>query len=346
MTPVDGIDRLLKLNAEHSKLFVDAGTALERRFYREQHPTEIAVLKCMDGRLHLPVMTNTALGIIQSWRNLGGTFDLGWLGFQQSIESWKNYAMSKGRYSLVIATYHYARGEAHRGCRGFNYDRKEAERFSSVLKSQFDRVYGRKILYTIQMGIETDWDALILHGENGEVVDLGTVADDSHESLLKMLKRLYPEMPERIVLDFLPLVKGNIAHTKAVQESHRPTQDAEHKEWVLGVGRGFDWLHEINTAFIIGPFDPNLERAIATGATLLLDNIKSGRVNHGGGAVLMASAPYRNPAGEDQGLAREKALFLQKFASDAIAEKVPELKPYLQHLTVTVDMNTRAVNVL
>jgi hypothetical protein len=42
----------------------------------------------MDGRLNLPVMTQTAVGIIQPFRNLGGKFDLGWPFFQATLETW------------------------------------------------------------------------------------------------------------------------------------------------------------------------------------------------------------------------------------------------------------------
>jgi hypothetical protein len=44
------------------------------------------------------------------------------------------------------------------------------------------------------------------------------------------------------------------------------------------VGRGFDWPHAINTAFIVGPFDPNLSGAIGAAAVLLKGNIDDGRV--------------------------------------------------------------------
>jgi len=69
-TRTTGIDFLLDLNERHSRAFMDLSS--ERRRYRGEHLTEIAALKCMDGRLHLPVMTQTALGIIHPFRNLGG----------------------------------------------------------------------------------------------------------------------------------------------------------------------------------------------------------------------------------------------------------------------------------
>ncbi|MBL0011389.1 MAG: hypothetical protein IPP22_11175 [Nitrosomonas sp.] len=143
----------------------------------------------------------------------------------------------------------------------------------------------------------------------------------------------------------IPLVRGNIRHIAEIRQSNRPIEEAEHKEWVLGVGRGFDWLHAINTAFIVGPFDPNLSVAIETAARLLKGNIDDGRVDPNG-IVLLTSAAYRDEAGPEYHLAKEKALFLSKFAHDIIKEKVPDLVPHLQILTGFTDMDTRKFEVI
>ena len=57
----------------------------------------------------------------------------------------------------------------------------------------------------------------------------------------------------------------------------------------MGVGLGFGWLHAINTAFIVAPFDPNLSDAIGTVVALLKPNIDDARVDPSG-IVLMTSA--------------------------------------------------------
>ncbi len=338
-----GTDYLLDLNARHSRAFIDL--AMERRRYRGEHPTEIAALKCMDGRLNLSVMTRTAVGIIQPFRNLGGKFDLGWPFFQATLDQWAQYSIGRGRCCLIFVTYHFARGDTHRGCRGFNYDTNAARDTAIKLKNQFERIYGKGAVVPIVCGIETDLDALILHGEDGRVVDLAEVKEDlSGLELEGLLRSLYPSMPERILKDMIPLVEGNIKHSRKIRASNRPIEDAEHKEWVLGVGRGFDWLHAINTAFIVGPFDPNLSDAIGTAATLLKGNIDDGRVNPSG-IVLMTSAAYRE-IGPERELAKEKARFLSKFALDVIKAKVPDLVPHLNILTGFTDLNTRKFEVL
>ena len=343
-----GSEYLLDLNKKHSLLFAEPGAALERRRYRAAHPTEIAFIKCMDGRVHGPVMTETPLGIIQPWRNLGGKFDLGWFGFAQSMRDWVDYSVRHGRNCLVFVTYHYSRGDVHRGCRGFNYDVEAARASMAELKKQFDRVFGKKVVYAILVGVETDWESLVLHGEDGKTVDLVELADQSEHAIEKLIRTLYPDMPERIQLDLLPLIQGNIRHAGRTKHSDRSVTVSEHQEWVLGVGRGFDWLHETNTALIVGPFDPHLSQAIATAATLIKGNIDEKRivVGPGKGIVLLSSAPYRDAAGPERLLAEEKAKFLNRFSMDIIRSSVPELMEHVEQLTVTVDLHTRKIDVI
>ncbi len=70
------IEFLLNHNKKQSTLFCDPDAVLSRNQYRSRHPTNVAAMKCMDGRLNLSIMTQTPHGIIQPFRNLGGVFDL------------------------------------------------------------------------------------------------------------------------------------------------------------------------------------------------------------------------------------------------------------------------------
>ena len=341
----NGIEYLLALNKRHSALF-DAMHS-ERAQYRALHKTEIAFIKCMDGRVHGAVMTRTPLGIIQPWRNLGGMFDIGWFGFAQSIKEWFDYAVNQGHDCLVFATYHFAKGDRERGCRGFHYDIDVARESTKKLKDQFDRVFRRRGLYAIQCGIETDEESFVLHGDAGETVYLSDHDRGTDSELSMMLCRLYPNMPHGVVKDLLRLVRGNIEHSRVIRAMNRPVIDVEHREWVLAVGRGFDWLHEVNTALIVGPYDPNLDGAIRTAATLIKGNIDEGRIDvpARGGVVLLSSAPYRGLTGPARFLAAEKAKFLNAFALEVIREapELHDLLPRLEELTVTMDYNTRQI---
>lgn len=340
-----GIEYLLDLNRRHSTMFASPGMQLGRQKYRAEFPTEIQADKCMDGRLNLSLMTHTALGIIQPLRNLGGRFDLGWIAYQQEVLKWVHYSIQNGRNCLKLITYHFDRHDKHRGCRGFDYDVNAAKAFTANLKRQYDDTFGREVVYAIQIGIDTFNEALVLHGTNGEEVDLTEVQDSSPESLRNLVASLYPDMPRRIQQDLLPLVAGNIQHIADVKASKRPTEEVEHREWVLAVGRGFDWLHEINTALIVGPFHPNLSEPIGTAAKLILGNVSEGRVNDKD-IVLVSSAPYRETAGPEQKLAEYKARFLADFAYNEVKQQAPQLLKKLQRLTVAVDMNNRSLNVL
>ena len=64
--PIDQrIDWLFEHARDYSARFCSPENWLARERYRALHPTAIAVLKCMDGRINIPVAANTPLGIIQ-----------------------------------------------------------------------------------------------------------------------------------------------------------------------------------------------------------------------------------------------------------------------------------------
>ncbi len=336
---------LMRLNKKHSDQFSSPDARLARELYRAKHPTEIAAFKCMDGRIHIPVATNTPLGIIQPWRNIGGQFDMGWPHFGLDVMNWVKYSVSNGKKCLILVTYHYSRGNTHRGCAGYGYNYELALSETRKLKQQVERVFGsqHQVVYPVLFGFETDLDAVILNGENGEVVDVSQIEDKSEKALRMMLKRLYPDMPSRILEDFLPLIVGNIAHIEEVQLSNRPLSDTEHREWVIGVGRGFDWLHEPNMALIIGPFSPNLDEPIEKAAGIIKSNMEGSRVTHEN-FVLLCSAIYRDAVGVEPLLAREKALFMQRFAVEKIQDKYPEFAKLMNPMAVVVDMDTRKMH--
>ncbi|MCX6778783.1 MAG: hypothetical protein NTU97_00950 [Candidatus Magasanikbacteria bacterium] len=346
-TPEEQLELILRLNRQHSLIFSSPDAKLARRRHRAKHPTEIGAFKCMDGRIHIPLATNTPLGIIKPWRNLGGMFDLGWPYFARSVASWVNYAMDRGRQVLMLVTYHYSRGDVHRGCAGFGYDQEASIVGMSRLKKQMEHVFGvhHQVVYPILFGFETDLEAGVLHGENGEVVDLSTLQGVSKDDLMLMLIRLYPDMSLQIRKDLLRLVTGNIEHTAEVAASNRPLTETVHREWIIGVGRGFDWLHEPNTALLVGPFSPNLDEPVAKAAGIIRSNMLAGSIDDKS-FVLLASAFYRDSTGIEPLLAREKALFLGDFSAATIRERYPDLADKMQVLSVTVDMQTRALEIV
>ncbi len=345
------IRKLISLNQEHSVNFINSQRS--RQIYREQHPTEIGVMKCMDGRVHFPVITNTPLGIAQPWRTIGGKFDTGWPHYKETIEEWADYASSRGRNSVVFATYHFARGFAgedaeavkYRCCAGFKYDTDAAKQASFELKEQFHRVFLDDGLYVIQCGIETDLEALILHAENGEVWDLGEAQAMPEDEILQKLQQMYPNIPQEVLNDILPMVVGNIEHVAKVKEDPKPAIDLEHREQVIAVGRGFDWLHTPNFALIIGPYSDEWKSAVGTAASVIKGNLEANRIDPSEGLALLVSTPYRSE-GYKRRMAIEKAKYLTREAKRVIGEMAPEILPHLQVLTGVCDMNTRKMYVI
>lgn len=145
-------------------------------------------------------------------------------------------------------------------------------------------------MYPIVCGFETDEDALILHGTNGDILDLSSVSTLDQDCLPALLEQLYPDMPKQILQDLLPLVRDNITHVADIKRTNRPP-NIEHREWVICVGRGFDWLHTSNLALIIGPYSPDLADPIRKAAGIIEANMQTGRIPDDG-FLLLAKAPY------------------------------------------------------
>jgi hypothetical protein len=333
-----GIDRILAINQDNSKVF--AAQHLERRRYRSIHPTRIAFIKCMDGRIHGPTITKTPLGLIRPYRNIGGRFDMGWDGFQKDFNTWVDFSISKGNYVLVLITYHYSKGDdKHRGCGGFGHDGEAARRSAIQFKREFDEVYtyGGPVS-AIVCGVETDSDTMVLHGENDQLCNLLDTGILTESEALDTVKKLFPSLPDQVKIDLSPLVSGNSRHTSEIVASDRPICDAEHQEWVLGIGTGYDWLHIPNQAFITGFYDPRIEQVIEKAATFLLNNARKLPAPPND-FVLMISAPFLCDKGPLRKLAHAKAKFVRELTLEVIRSKVPDLIPYLQLLVGVVNQD-------
>jgi len=334
------IDWLFELNRTHSAHFCSPETALARQRYLAEHSTLILALKCMDGRLHLPHATRTPIGIIRPFRNLGGIFHLGWPYLGEMLGDAVDEAVSQGRRVMIIITYHYSKGSKGRGCAGFNCDKDAAMAHAQGIRAQVESTYGHghQTVYPVVCGFETDHDTLILHGQNEQALDLSQVVEDSPLEVLQQLSSLYPDMPGQIRQDLLPLVLGNIHHTRAIGQTQREL-DIEHREWIICVGRGFDFLHVPNVALIIGPFSPDLSHPIRLAASIIRNNMESGRIPDDG-FLLLASTPY-DEVGTDHARAEIKARFLAEFASGVIRQSQPELAARMTTGTAVLNWQTR-----
>jgi hypothetical protein len=299
----------------------------------------------MDGRINIPIATNTPQGIIQPFRNLGGIFNLGWPHLGEVLASYVHNVVTDGRRVMVLITYHYSKGDCQRGCAGFNYDTEAAKAHTYDIKRQFEEVFGpdHKTVYPIVCGFETDDDALILHGSTGEQLNMADLKLSDKDSLLPRLEALYPDMPAQMRQDLLPLVAGNLDHVFEAREMEREL-DLVHREWMICVGRGFDFLHTPNIALIIGPYSPNLSDPIDKAAGIIESNMKAGRIPDDG-FLLFASVPYHE-VGVDRARAEVKSNFLCNFAADQIRTVHPELAKKMYIKTAVLNWHSRHLEML
>ncbi len=163
---------------------------------------------------------------------------------------------------------------------------------------------------------------MILHGRDNQALDLSTVPPAKSGEVGSQIASLYPDMPPPVQRDLLPLVRGNIQHITDIRNSDREL-DIEHREWVICIGRGFDFLHVPNVALIIGPYSPDLSHPIRQAAGIIRANMESGRIPDDG-FLLLSSAPYQEP-GTQKARATLKSAFLSEFAANVIHQDFPEL---------------------
>ncbi len=316
------IDWLFGLAKRHAAEFSGPESFLARKRYLAEHPTAILVLKCMDGRINIPIATNTPAGIIQPFRNLGGMFNLGWPHLGETLVDAVGKVVNQGRRALVMITYHYSKGDEQRGCAGFNYDTAAARLHTFEIKAEVEAIFGagHGTIYPLVCGFETDEDALILHGAGEATLNLAEATD--RDALPRQFAALLPDMPAQTRADLLPLLLGNLDHIAEMRATERQL-DIEHREWMICVGRGFDWLHMPNLALIIGPYSPDLADPIRKAAGIIQSNMRAGRIPDDG-FLLLASSPYEE-IGVDRARAVLKARFMRDFAAEVIASEYPDL---------------------
>lgn len=181
---------------------------------------------------------------------------------------------------------------------------------------------------------------MILHASDGTELDISKLTDDDMPHLRNRVDVMFPDMPESMRKDVMPLIQGNIKHVASMRKVAR-TLNVEHREWVLCVGRGFDWITLPNTALIVGPYSPDLDGPIRTAAKIIESNMKAGRIPSDG-FLLLASSPFEDP-GVDRAKAVIKAKFIGDFAAGVIRESFPELAKKMAIRVVALDWRTRAI---
>lgn len=339
------IEGLFALARQHSRTYASPEAWLDRQRYQARHPTTVMVMKCMDGRINIPIATGTPRGIIQPFRNLGGIFHLGWPHLGELVQSAVDKEVRQGRQVLMLITYHYSRGDPRRGCAGFHYRTEDARAHTFGLREEFSALFGslHQTVYPLVCGFETDEEALVLHGADGEELHMAALGQADLPGLPARLLQLFPDMPTQVRADLLPMLQGNLAHIAALRKAER-SMEIEHREWIIFVGRGFDWLHLPNQALIIGPYSPDLDNPIRQAAGIIRANMRAGRIP-ADGFLLMSSVPYEE-IGVDHARAALKSRFLARFAADVIRREFADLAPKMSVRESVLNWHQRALELL
>ncbi|WP_439113867.1 hypothetical protein [Hydrogenophaga sp.] len=339
------IDWLFALAQRHAQDYASPEAWLARQRHLARHPTAILVMKCMDGRINIPIATQTPKGIIQPFRNLGGIFNLGWPHLGETLTATMDKVVRSGRQALMMITYHYSQGDERRGCAGFHYRTDDARAHTLEIQREVSVLFGAThgTVYPLVCGFETDEDAIVVHGAHGQTLNMADLGEADLETLPARLLQLLPDMPTQIRADLLPLLVGNLKHIAAIRQLTR-TLDIEHREWMICVGRGFDWLHLPNLALIIGPYSPDLADPIRKAAGIIRANMRAGRIPDDGFLVL-SSVPYED-IGVDRARALLKSNFMADFAADVVRKEFADLAPLMTVRKTLLNWHSRAVEAL
>ena len=111
-----GAKQLIEMNVGQAELFVR--NRPKRVAWREDWPLEVAAFECTDGRSNFAtVLTGVPRGVIQTWKNPGGCFNIAkWIRFQNSVKKQYGCARMNDRLMLFVAISHYSRSSEHLGC--------------------------------------------------------------------------------------------------------------------------------------------------------------------------------------------------------------------------------------
>jgi hypothetical protein len=333
---------ILDLNRARSEEFCSPQAQDQLHLYSKLHPTQILAFKCMDGRINLPLITGLPDGVFQPFRNIGGKFDLGAPLLNDLVVQARRESLSAGSRMLALCTYHYSKEDDHRGCAGHNYETKAAMEEALRIKQQFEDMFGKgnEVVAAIVVGIETDEDALIFHGEGRAVWSVAEGATISDDNVLTKLRKLYPWMHRAMLNDLLPIAVGNQEHVRTIRRQKRPIGELVHGENIIAVGRGFGWMHLPNKALIIGPYDYDWGAAVRVAGDIVSNNMSQGLIKRDDGALLLVLTPSWDIAERDA--AAEKSRYIARVAQEVLAESYPDLP--LHMLVGVTDMRTLLIH--
>ena len=314
----DVLELIKTINEEQSRAFMR--DECSRLRHLAKHKTRIACFKCMDGRVHLPYVTQTPMGIITPFRAIGGKFSIFWPALMKRMRDLVMEAIANGARNVFLVTYHYSASRPALGCAGWRYQTGEARAHAECFARDIATVFEEQAT-VIVVGIETDSDELILHGPAGDVRGRDLLGCSKSE-IASRLRYSFPSMDDVTLYDLLPFLVGNANHIQAFLNDPRELNELGHNERFVGVGQSFDWLVALaNLGLVINDMDPNLDEAIITAAHILTSNLDR---NPEGDVAIITNIGFM-AEGMYQRMAEARARGLMGFALHHLREKNPTL---------------------
>lgn len=313
-------DLLLSINREEQERYVALNEARKR--YWRVHPTFIACLKCMDGRVHIPSMTGTPMGLVKPFRSIGGKFEVFWPAFMKRLTKWMEAAIRESaERCCVLVSYHFSASDTHLGCAGWQYDTASARKHVEKLADDLAYIFGEQMA-VIVMGVETDHDVLTIHGSHSDVSGsdlIGKTDEETHA----LVRSAFPDETARIIHDLTPLLMGNAGHVRELIAHPRNLVAIGHGERVIAIGQEFSWLTERNIALIVNDADPNLDEAIVTAGKIIERNLRES-LRHDEDVTLFTNVPFTE-YGIDSRMAELRSRRMQEFAQLHLRARCPNL---------------------
>jgi len=341
---------IIDINRKHSDDFQN--NELSRIAFKKQHPTEHISFLCMDGRIDLSEIIKAIPGIFRTYRHGGAAYDIGWPLFGDDLIDNVRRNAAEGKITAIWIGLHLASsGIEHRGCKAFGYNLTNDLAFKKNLRDRINYVFGDSaMVYPFIVAIDTDTKCLVFYSHDTEsMFSTNELTDGSIESISARLMQLYPDMPASMVADIAFFVQNNLK-VRDEWKSSPVEDDLTHNEFIVGSGKGisFDWLHELNSALIIGPYKPSDSAIFKVAFNLIIDNMKTDKIANTD-FILLLSAIYDSKIKERQ--AREQVKYLRDAALEILNDKdnPPELKELAGKcfpMMVIVDKHTQLLTVV
>lgn len=341
----DIVDTVLRINGAMVTLYRDDEP--RRKKLREEHPTVLAAGKCMDGRVNLALAAGYPLGVITPYRSLGGGFTLDQPFYAAQLKALVERARAEGRQVAYLSAYHYSSTQPALGCKGFSFDTGKARAHIERLAGQISSIWAPHC-QAMAVGLETDREELVFHGKHdirsSQFFDRAGNADLDY--IATELRRAFPAMSRQMAFDLAALLHGNVLRTRELTERPKPPIDLDHRERIMAVGRGFDYLTYVlpNGVIVVNDYMGMIE-AIGKQAGILLENLQR---NPQASGLLMVCIPFDDPDSPDYRLAKIASEELYGRVLGLLRGTHPELLDLQQvkHLVVVKHTRTKQIEVL